>query len=162
MISAIVAVANKGVIGKEGDLPWYLPSELARFKAITMGHPIVMGRKTHESIGRALPGRTNIIITRDKKFKAEDCVVCNSLDEALEAAAKSPGSEEIFVIGGESVYSEALPKVGKLYLTKVAASVNGDKFFRYNKSEWNQLSSEAHKADEKNQYAYEFKVLERR
>ena len=173
MLSAIVAVANNGVIGKEGGLPWYLPAELARFKQVTMGHPIIMGRKTHESIGRALPGRTNIVITRQQGYRAEGCRVVGSLAKALEEAKKAEEvstaqtsekfrrPKEIFIIGGESIYKEAMPLLDRIYLTKVDAEVEGDKFFRYDESEWEQISSEKHPADEKNQYNFEFKVLER-
>lgn len=161
-IAAIVAVANNGVIGKEGGLPWYLPAELARFKQTTTGHPIIMGRKTHESIGRALPGRTNLVITRNKDFKAEGCEIVSSLDEAIEKAKKSEGADEIFIIGGEQIYSEALPLLDRIYLTKVDTEVDGDKFFRYDPREWRQISSEKHSADEKNKHNFEFTVLERR
>ena len=162
MISAIVAVAKKGVIGKEGGLPWYLPAELAKFKEVTMGHPIIMGRKTHESIGRALPGRTNIVITHDRGYKAaEGCSVVNSLDEAIEQAKKDEGAEEIFIIGGASVYQEAMPLLERIYLTKVDADIKGDKFFKYDTEEWKQISSEKHFADGKNQYNFEFNVLDK-
>jgi dihydrofolate reductase len=162
MISAIVAVAKNGVIGKEGGLPWYLPAELARFKEVTMGHPIIMGRKTHESIGRALPGRTNIVITRDKDYKAtEGCMVVNSLDEAIEQAKKAGGANEIFIIGGASIYEQAMPLLDRIYLTKVDAEIDGDKFFKYDPKKWNQISSEKHSADDKNKYGFEFTVLER-
>jgi dihydrofolate reductase len=155
-------MAKNGVIGKEGGLPWYLPAELARFKEVTMGHPIIMGRKTQESIGRALPGRTNIVITRDKGYKAaEGCVVVNSLDEAIEQAKKSEGSGETFIIGGASVYQEAMSMLDRIYLTKVDADIKGDKFFKYDPSGWRQTSSEKHSADDKNQYDFEFTVLER-
>jgi dihydrofolate reductase len=160
MISAIVAVAKNGVIGKEGGLPWYLPAELARFKQVTMGHPIIMGRKTHESIGKALPGRTNIVITRDKSYKAADgCVVVGSLKDAIEQAKKSEGSGEIFIIGGASIYEQAMPLLQRIYLTKVDADINGDKFFRYEPSRWRQISSEKNSADDKNQYDIEVTVL---
>jgi dihydrofolate reductase len=162
VLSAIVAVAKNGVIGKEGGLPWYLPAELARFKQITMGHAIIMGRKTHESIGRALPGRTNIVITRDKDYKAaEGCIVANSLVEAIEKAKKSEGANEVFIIGGASVYQEAMPLLERIYLTKVDADIKGDKFFKYSPSEWKQISSEKHNADEKNEYGFEIAVLEK-
>lgn len=173
MISAIVAVARGGVIGKEGGMPWHLSAELARFKEVTMGHPIIMGRKTHESIGRALPGRTNIVITRNKDFRAEGCEVAGSLDEAIELAKKSEGGsaaqtskrfrrpKEIFIIGGEQIYKEAMPLLSRIYLTKVDVEVDGDKFFRYDPKEWRELTSEKHSADEKNQYDFEFTVLER-
>ena len=161
MISAIVAVAKNGVIGKEGGLPWYLPAELARFKQVTMGHPIIMGRTTHESIGRALPGRTNIVVTHNKDFKAEGCIVVNSLEEAIEEAKKAGGGEEVFIIGGEQIYKEAMPLLDRIYLTKVDAEVDGDKFFTFDESQWKQVSSEKHPADEKNQYNFEFTLLER-
>jgi dihydrofolate reductase len=161
VISTTVAVAKNGVIGKEGGWLWYLPAEIARFKAVTMGHPIIMGRKTHESIGRALPGRTNIVITRNKDFKAEGCEIAGSLDEAIEKAKKSEGDDEIFIIGGEQIYKEAMPKLERIYLTKVDATVDGDKFFRFDESQWKQVSSEKHSADEKNQYDFEFTVMER-
>ncbi len=161
MISTIVAVAKGGVIGKEGGMPWYLPAELARFKEVTMGHPIIMGRKTHESIGRALPGRTNIVITRSKGYRAEGCRVVGSLEKAVEVAKGSEGSDEIFIIGGEQIYKEAMPKLERIYLTKVDAEVDGDKFFRYDPKEWKEVSSEKHSADEKNQYDFEFTTLDR-
>lgn len=161
MISAIVAVAKNGVIGKEGGLPWYLPAELARFKQVTTGHPIIMGRKTHESIGRALPGRTNIVITHNKGFEAEGCIVVVSLEKAIEEAKKAEGAEEIFIIGGESIYKEAMPLLEHIYLTRVDAEVEGDKFFHYAENEWKQVSSEKHQADEKNKYNFEFVILER-
>ena len=161
IISIIVAVSKNGVIGKEGDTPWYLPAEMAYFKEKTMGHPIIMGRKTHESIGRALPGRYNIVITRNKNFKAEGCDVVNSQEEALEKAKSAEGGEEVFVIGGESIYKEALPLSDKIYLTKVSAEVEGDKFFKFDPTNWKQTFSEKHKADGSNKYDYEFTVLER-
>ncbi len=173
MLSAIVAVAKGGVIGKEGGMPWYLPAELARFKEVTMGHPIIMGRKTHESIGRALPGRTNVVVTRNKDLIAEGCKVVSSLDEAIELAKKSEGGsaaqtskkfrrpKEIFIIGGEQIYQQAMPLLERIYLTKVNVEVEGDKFFKYDPSEWKQVSSEKHSADKKNQYDFEFLVLDR-
>ncbi len=162
MISAIVAMAKNGVIGKKGKLPWYLPAELAHFKELTMGHPIIMGRRTHESIGRALPGRSNIIITHDKNYQAaEGCQVVDSLNGAIKTAKTKPGDEEVFIIGGEQVYKEALPKLDRVYLTKVDAGIKGDKYFEYDPKEWRRISSEKHSADDKNQYDYEFVVLER-
>jgi dihydrofolate reductase len=152
-ISLIVAVSQNGVIGKEGGLPWYLPAELARFKQITIGHPIIMGRKTHESIGRALPGRQNIVITRNQDFKAEGCEVVSSLDEALKAAGQV---DEVFVIGGASIYEIALPKADKVYLTKVATDIDGDKYFSFNNSGWKLISSDKYSADDKNKFDFEF------
>lgn len=130
MISIIVAVAGKKrVIGKKGGLPWYIPEELKRFKSITMGHPVIMGRKTHESIGRPLPGRTNIVITHDSGYSAEGCLVVHDLDEALSIAQGEPGSEEIFVVGGGQIYQQALPLADKLYLTYIDKEIAGDVFF---------------------------------
>ena len=130
MISIIVAVAGKKrVIGKTGGMPWYIPAELKRFKEITMGHPIIMGRKTHESIGKALPGRTNIIITHDQSYSAEGCIVVHSLEEAIEQAQGELGSEEIFVMGGGQIYEQAIPLVDKLYLTYLDKEIEGDVFF---------------------------------
>lgn len=129
-ISIIVAVAGeKRVIGKKGGLPWYIPEELKRFKIITMGHPIIMGRKTHESIGKALPGRTNIVITTHPNYSAQGCIVVHSLDEAFQLARGKPGDEEVFVIGGGEIYKQALLKADKLYLTKIEAEIEGDTFF---------------------------------
>ena len=161
MISAIVAVARNGVIGKSNALPWYLPAEMARFKEVTMGHPIIMGRKTHQSIGRALPGRTNIVVTHNKDFEAEGCKDVGSLDEAIELGKKAEGGDEVFIIGGEQIYKEAMPKLDRIYLTKVDAAVDGDKFFNYDPEEWKQISNEKHSADAKNQYDFEFTLLER-
>ena len=159
IISAIVATANNGVIGKEGSLPWYLPADLAHFKQTTMGHPIIMGRKTHESIGKALPGRQNIVITHDKDYHAEGCEVVTSLEAALQLVS---GAGEAFIIGGQSIYELALPRTDRIYLTKVDADIPGDKYFRYDPSRWQEVSVEKHPADDKNQYPYEFVVLEQK
>jgi dihydrofolate reductase len=161
MISTIVATAKNGVIGKEGGLPWYLPAELAHFKKITMGHPIIMGRKTHESIGRPLPGRTNVVVTRDKKYRSEGITVSHSLEDAVKTAKQSPGADEIFIIGGEEIYKQAMPLLNKIYLTEVDAKVEGDKFFNYDKEQWREVSRVKHSADDENQHAYNFLVLER-
>lgn len=127
MISIIVAIAGKNrVIGKKGGLPWHIPDELKRFKEITMGHPIIMGRITHESIGRVLPGRVNIVITREPNYKALGCIVVHSLDEALR---QTKGADEVFIIGGGQIYSEALPLADKLYLTYIDKEIEGDVFF---------------------------------
>ncbi len=126
MISIIVAASANNVIGVKGDLPWRLSDDLKRFKAITMGKPIVMGRKTWDSIGRPLPGRQNIVITRQTGFVAEGCDVVTSADEAIAATA---GADEVMVIGGSQVYSLFLPNAERLYLTRVHAEVAGDAFF---------------------------------
>jgi dihydrofolate reductase len=162
VISAIVAVAKNGVIGKEGQMPWYLPAELAHFKKLTMGHPIIMGRITHESIGRALPGRTNIVITRSKGYRAKGCKVAGSFDRAVEMAKRAEGADEIFIIGGEQIYQKAMPLLNRIYLTKVYADVEGDKFFYYNPREWRQVARKMHYADDKNHYDFEFILLQRK
>jgi len=162
IISLIVAIAENGVIGKEGGIPWYLPADLAHFKQTTMGHPIIMGRKTYESIGRTLPGRYNVVITRQKDYRAEGCVVVGSLGQAIEKAKKAEGSNEIFIIGGEEIYNQAMPLADRIYLTKVHTSLAGDKFFKFDQKLWRQKSNETHTADDKNPSDYEFIVLERK
>lgn len=157
-ISAVVAVSQNDVIGREGKLPWNLPSEMAYFKQLTMGRPVIMGRKTHESIGRSLPGRKNIVISRDNDYAAEGCEVVHSLDEALAAAADA---HEVFIIGGSSIYNLAMPKLDKIYLTRVEATIEGDKFFRFDQKNWKKVNSEHHPTDEKNNYAFDLQVWER-
>ena len=158
-VSAIVAASQNGVIGKAGGLPWKLPGELARFKAITMGHPVIMGRKTHQSIGRALPGRQNLVISRDKSYKADGCQTFASLPEALAAAE---ATDEVFIIGGGAIYELAMPKLDKIYLTEVAADISGDTFFRFDKAGWRKTNSEKHPADHQNQYAFDLQEWVRR
>lgn len=129
-ISIIVALSENRVIGRDNRLPWHIPDDLKRFKRLTTGHAIIMGRKTYESIGRPLPQRTNIIITRDKTFSVEGCVVVHSLDEAVRFAQKLEGPEgEIFIIGGGQIFEQALPLVDRLYLTVVRGTHEGDVFF---------------------------------
>jgi dihydrofolate reductase len=157
--SIIVAVSKNDVIGKEGGLPWYLPAELARFKKITMGYPIIMGRVTHESIGRALPGRQNIIITHDKDYEAPDCTVVHSLDAAIKAVKSA---KEIFFIGGSKVYVQALPIANKVYLTRVLTTIEGDKFFKFDHKGWRLDLSEKHPRDDANPFDFEFQVWNRK
>jgi len=159
MISIIVAASANNVIGAEGDLPWRLSDDLKRFKAITMGKPIVMGRKTWDSIGRPLPGRQNIVITRQADFVAEGCDVVASADEAIAATA---GAEEVMVIGGSQVYSLFLPGAERLYLTRVHTEVSGDAFFpQINESHWRLVKDEPHSADDRNAFDYSFRIYER-
>jgi dihydrofolate reductase len=127
-ISIFVAVAQNGVIGKNNSLPWYIPEDLKRFKALTIPHPIIMGRKNHESIGRVLPNRPNIIITRDPNFRVQGAIIAHSLEEAI-AKAKELDQGEIFITGGGQVYQEAFPLVERLYLTKIHKDIDGDIFF---------------------------------
>ena len=127
-LSLIVAMSNNGVIGIDNTLPWHLPEDLKYFKQVTMGKPIIMGRKTYDSIGRPLPGRLNIVITRDDRWTAEGVSVVHSLEQALALAAQQPG-DEAMVIGGEQIYRLALPMAQRLYLTRVDADIDGDAFF---------------------------------
>lgn len=144
------------VIGAGGKIPWHLPADFAHFKAVTMGHPIIMGRKTFESIGHALPGRTNIIITRDAGYRAEGCLVAGSLEEAL-AFAKKENAHEAFVIGGEQIYRAALGMADTVYLTKVKGEFKGDAFFpKLDETEWRLAASEPHVKDAANPFDYEF------
>ena len=132
IICLIVAVSRNGVIGRDNQLPWHLPEDLKYFKSVTMGKPILMGRKTYDSIGRPLPGRTNIVITRDPQWRADGVEVAGSLQDALamaEKACASAGAEEIMVIGGEQIYRMTLPAADRLYLTQVDAEVEGDAYF---------------------------------
>jgi len=159
MISIIVAASANNVIGVEGDLPWRLSDDLKRFKVITMGKPIVMGRKTWDSIGRPLPGRQNIVITRQADFVAEGCDVVASADEAIAATA---GAGEVMVIGGSQVYSLFLPNAERLYLTRVHAEVEGDAFFpEIDESRWRLVNDELHSADDRNAFDYSFRTYER-
>lgn len=158
-ISIIVAMDKNNVIGKDNDLPWRLSADLKHFKAITMGKPIVMGRKTYESIGRPLPGRKNIVMTRSSNFVAEGCTVVNSLDEAMQEAGNA---EEIMIMGGAGLYEQMLEHASRLYLTEVHAEVEGDVYFpELDRGEWKELERDAHSADEKNELDYSFVVLDR-
>ena len=160
MISLIVAASTNNVIGLHGDLPWRLSDDLKRFKAVTMGKPIIMGRLTWESIGRPLPGRQNIVVTRQADYSAEGCDVVTSVDEALDAAGAVP---EIMVIGGGDIYRQLLPRASRVYLTRVEAEIEGDTFFpELDDAEWELVASEPHEADEKNAHAFTFMTLQRR
>ena len=158
-ISIIVAMDSNGVIGRENELPWHLPADLQHFKHTTMGKPILMGRKTWESIGRPLPGRTNIVITRDSDYQADGCVVVNSIDAALAAAGEQ---DEVMVIGGAEFYRQVLPRTDTLYLTRIHASFDGDTVFpELNAARWHEVERSDRTADEKNPYDYSFIRLER-
>ncbi len=157
-ISLIVAMAKNGVIGASNALPWHLPSDLKRFKALTMGHHIVMGRKTFESIGRVLPGRTSVVITRNPAWKWPDVVVARSFADAV---TKSADDREVFVIGGEQVFREALPRADRIYLTRIDRDFFGDTFFpEPAASEWRQTAREDLR-DEASGLAYSNFTLER-
>ena len=164
-LALIVAMAQNRVIGVNNKLPWYLPNDLKYFKAITMGKPIIMGRKTYDSIGKPLPGRTNIIITRDQNYSAEGCSIVHSLDQALtlaESVAVIDGQEEVIVIGGEQIYQLALPRADRLYLTRVIANISGDAYFpEIDSGDWQETASEGFEAEGPNPYDYSFTVLDR-
>ena len=161
IVSIIVAVAENGVIGSDNKLIWHLSDDLKNFKKITSGHCIIMGRKTFESIGRPLPNRTNIILTRNKDYNVEGCIVFNSISEALTYTEKM-GEEESFIIGGQAIYNAAYDLADKLYLTKVIASPNGDAFFTKIQSDhWNLISKKNVKRNEVNDYDYEMLEFER-
>lgn len=128
-LSLIVAMTESRVIGVNNHLPWNIPEDLKRFKQITLGHPIVMGRKTFESIGKPLPKRTNIVITRDKSYRVEGAAVCHSFEEALDWARKAEGAEEVFAIGGSEIFKLAIPLAWRIYLTEVKWPFEGDTFF---------------------------------
>ena len=146
------------VIGRGGALPWHISSDLKNFKKITMGKPILMGRKTHDSIGKPLPGRENIILTNNKKYSAEGCTVKNTLDEVYSYSEKQL---ELVVMGGAILYSQTLDKADKLYITEVNASVNGDTFFPELVEDWREIKREDCFKDERNKYDYSFIVLEK-
>jgi len=159
-ISIIVAMDSKGLIGKGNELPWRLSADLKHFKAITMGKPIIMGRKTHESIGRILPGRENVVVSRDKTYMVKDCTVLHSLECAY---AKYHDSEEIMIMGGAELYVQTLDKANRIYLTEVHADCEGDTFFPlFDLSEFQEIERQDFKADDKNEFDYSFVVLERK
>ena len=157
----IVAHADNRVIGKDNDMPWHLPADLAYFKKTTLGKPVIMGRKTYESIGRPLPGRQNIVISRNADYQAEGVDVVATVDEAL---ALAKGVEEIMVIGGGAIYEHCLPAADRLYITHINAHVDGDtQFPAYDtENDWQKVSSELRSADEKNIYDLDFCVYNRR
>jgi len=158
----IAAVAENRCIGAENKLPWHLPEDLKRFRAITRGHPVIMGRKTFESIGRPLPQRQNIVITRDPHYSADGVETATSLEQAIERA-KAQNPEQIFVIGGAEIYRLALPLADRLYLTLVHQNVSGDAFFpEWNPSEWRETFREAHPAQGEGSPAFTYLDLERK
>ncbi|MEX1198030.1 MAG: type 3 dihydrofolate reductase [Pseudohongiellaceae bacterium] len=164
-LALIWAMSRNRVIGRNNALPWYLPEDLKYFKRVTMGKPIIMGRKTWESIGRPLPGRSNIIVSRNTNFEAEGAKVVHSLDEAIKMAeniALINGGEEAVVMGGAEIYRQALPRADRLYLTQVHAEVEGDAFFpEFDIERWHELGREDFSASGPNPYDYSFVVLER-
>lgn len=170
-ITLVVARARNGVIGRDGELPWRIRSDLQRFKAVTIGKPCIMGRKTWESLPlRPLPGRLNLVLTKDESYAERDiakgCVVCTSLEEALSMAREQAGDDdvnEIAVIGGAAIFETILPRAKRLYITEVDAAPDGDVMFpAFNEADWVETLNEAHPAGEKDDHAFVFRTLERR
>lgn len=158
-ISVIAAMSQNRVIGRDGSLPWHLPTDLARFKSITTGHTVIMGRKTFESVGKPLPNRRTIIITRNNDYQCADVFIAHSLDEALDHAAHE---DEIFILGGETVYRIALPRADRLYLTIIHATIEGDTYFpTLDFDDWKLVEDERHEIDERHAYAFSFRRYER-
>jgi len=164
-IALIWAMARNRVIGNQNTLPWHLPADMRHFRELTTGHPVLMGRKTFESLGRPLPDRTNIVITTDRHYATQGCIVAHSLDEALTLAAShvSPNNSEIFVIGGEQLYTQMLCHADRLYMTQVETDAEGDAWFpEFDLGSWNEIQRDLHPADDKNTYPCTFLTLERK
>ena len=161
-ISLIAAVAQNHVIGHKNELPWHLPDDSAYFKRKTSHHPIIMGRKSFESLGKPLPNRTNIVITRNADFKAAGVTIVHTLDNGINAA-RSVNQEEIYVIGGAEVYTMALPIATTLYMTEIHRAYEGDAYFPdFDKSEWDEVSRVPHSADERHEVGFDFVEYERK
>ena len=161
IISLIVAMDEKRGIGIDGGLPWHLPADLMNFKSLTMGHHIIMGRKTYESIGRPLPGRTMIVVTRNPVYQAEGCLIVHSLEGAIEKALESE-EEEAFIIGGGEIFTEAIELADRIYLTLVHTVTKADVLFPVLKpGHWVEIETEDHQADNKHQFPYTFKIMAR-
>ncbi|HHQ4522969.1 MULTISPECIES: type 3 dihydrofolate reductase [Aeromonas] len=161
-ISMIAAMAHDRVIGKDNLMPWHMPADLAHFKRVTLGKPVLMGRKTFESIGRPLPGRRNLVISRNPDYQAEGIEVVGSVEAALALLAGS-SVEELMVIGGGHLYAEMLPSADCLYLTRIDLAVEGDtRFPAFDDGQWQRVECESHPADEKNPHPYSFEIWQRR
>jgi len=181
-VALVIATDLDGIIGKEGRLPWHLPADLKHFRRLTFGKPVVMGRRTYESIGKPLDGRTNIVLTRSADFRPAGCLTAASVEDAMALAvralaARAPGAPiaeldstvesaplptEIMVIGGAAVFSAFLPRATRVYWTRVEARVEGDVRFPIDLAAWNEVAREDHQADARHAHAYSFRVLERR
>jgi dihydrofolate reductase len=159
MITLIVAVSDNDVIGRDNALPWHLPEDLKRFKRLTMGKPIVMGRKTFESIGKPLPGRQNIVVTRDANYRRDGITVVHGVDEAVKAAADAP---EIMIIGGADLFRLFLPRATRVHLTRVHTNVEGDVTWPPLDATWAVIASEPYAADERHAWPLSFEVWEKR
>jgi dihydrofolate reductase len=160
VITLIVAATDSGVIGRDNTLPWHLPDDLKRFKRLTLGKPVVMGRRTFESIGKPLPGRHNIVVTRDAHYRREGVTVVHGVDEAVRSAGDAP---EIMIIGGADLFRLFLPGAGRLHLTRVHGDVAGDVHWPgIDEREWRLLESERHDLDERHAHAFTFELWEKR
>jgi len=158
-VCLIAAMASNRVIGRNNALPWHLPADLKRFKALTMGHPVVMGRKTYESIGKPLPGRRNLVITRNRAYSAPGCEIVHSLDAAIDACR---GAHEIFIIGGAELYNESLPRAHSLEFTEIQADFEGDAVFpQFPAERWRETAREIHRAAAGVPFRYDFVRYER-
>lgn len=159
LISLIAAVAENGIIGRDNTLPWRLPADLRHFRRLTLGHPVLLGRRNYESIGRPLPQRTNIVLTRRAGYAAPGCVVVHSLAQALAAAREAA---EVFVAGGAEIYAQTLERAQRFYLTRVHAEIPGDtRFPPLDWSQWREVARERHEPDPEHAHAYSFITLER-
>jgi dihydrofolate reductase len=162
LISQIAAMARNRVIGRDNRLPWHMPDDLAWFFRITRGHHIIMGRRNYEANGRALPGRTNIVITRNRDYRAPDCVVAHTVEEALDYARRQ-GEEEVFIVGGGEIYAATLSLTDRVYLTIIDTEVEGDTSYPVlDPQEWEEISRDPRKADDRNPYNYTFYIFERK
>ena len=164
IISAIAAMSSNRVIGRDGDLPWHLPRDMKFFMNTTKGHHVIMGRKNYDSIPdkyKPLSNRTNIVVTRQKNFRAPGCIVVNSIDEGLQIA-KENNEREVFIIGGSEIYNQGFDKATRLYLTEILTQLEGDTYFpEFNKNQWKEVSRTHHLADERHKFPFDFVVFER-
>lgn len=154
--SIIVAMAKNRTIGINNTLPWRCPEDLRHFKSLTMGHHIIMGRKTYDSIGKPLPGRTTVIVTRNRELKIDGCLIAHSLQEAIAACARD---EEIFIVGGAELYAQALPLADTLYITEIQRDVEGDAHFpEFSRTQWQEVAREKHSQQSPQQLDYDFVI----
>jgi dihydrofolate reductase len=161
-LSIIAALSTNNVIGRDNAVPWRQSTDMKRYKALTMGHHLITGRKTYESVGRPLPGRITVVVTRDREYQPEGVTVVGSLEEAFRIAQQA-GDDEAFINGGAQVYEQSMHRADRMYLTRIHAEIEGDTFFPEfdDVSEWQLVDSEHFEADEKNEYPYSFLTYER-
>lgn len=158
-ISIIVAMAQNRTIGINNTLPWRCPEDLRHFKALTMGHHMIMGRKTFDSIGKPLPGRTTVVVTRNTRLQIDGCIIAHSLQQAIAACA---GDNEIFIVGGAELYAQALPLANKLYVTEIRQDIQGDAHFpEFDKKQWREAARERHSQDQPQPLEYHFATYEK-